>query len=436
MYPNPATALPLPPRPNLEQYRKQAKDLVKACKSGDRDALRAWAAKWIETLVALQEAAIPPELRAEMENQVDPITEFARGQLADSCALADAQFVLARVHGFKSWPRFAKHIEALIHAGSPVSTFESAVEAIIEGDVATLGRLLREDPDLIRARSTREHRATLLHYVGANGFENYRQKSPRNAVEVAKILLEAGAEVDALPEGAIGLGTPLGFVATSIHPKRAGVQIELLETLLDHGASVDGVPGGWNPLIAALHNGRPQAAEFLARRGARLDLEGAAGVGRLDSVKSFFNEDGSLKANATKAQMENGFLWACEYGRNSVIDFLLEKGVDLHTQGNTGLTGLHWAIVGGQLDTIRLLLERGASLETMNVYGGTALGQVLWCAINGDPAIDYVPILDTLIGAGAKIEPGSLAWLAGQEGRSSPAKARFEEALRRHGAES
>ena len=256
MYPNPATALPLPPRPNLEQYRKLAKDLVKACKSGDRDALRAWAVKWIETLVALQGTAIPPELRAEIERQIDPIAEFAHNQLADSCALADAQFVLARVQGFESWPRFAKHIEALIHASSPVSKFESAVEAIIEGDVATLKQLLRENPELIRARSTREHRATLLHYVGANGFEGYRQKSPKNAVHVAKILLDAGAEVDALPEGAIGLGTPLGFVATSLHPARAGVQIELLETLLDHGASVDGAPGGWTPLVAALgHDG-------------------------------------------------------------------------------------------------------------------------------------------------------------------------------------
>ena len=29
MYPNPQDALPLPPRPSVEQYRKRAKDLVK-----------------------------------------------------------------------------------------------------------------------------------------------------------------------------------------------------------------------------------------------------------------------------------------------------------------------------------------------------------------------------------------------------------------------
>jgi hypothetical protein len=34
----------------------------------------------------------------------------------------------------------------------------------------------------------------------------------------------------------------------------------------------------------------------------RLDLEGAAGVGRLDVVKSFFNDDGSLKPPAGRRE--------------------------------------------------------------------------------------------------------------------------------------
>ena len=67
--------------------------------------------------------------------------------------------------------------------------FEEAADAVVEGDIATLEHLLDEDPSLIHARSTREHRCTLLHYVGANGFESFRQKSPPNAVEVAELLL-------------------------------------------------------------------------------------------------------------------------------------------------------------------------------------------------------------------------------------------------------
>ena len=227
------------------------------------------------------------------------------------------------MHGFESWPKFAKHIEALTRAGSPISKFESAVEAIITGDVTTLEQLLREDPELIRARSTREHAATLLHYVAANGVENYRQKTPKNAVKVAEILLKAGAEVDASAEMYGGGDTTLGLVVTSVHPERAGVQIELIEALLEHGAVID---GGGRPSNGCLHNDRPQAAEFLAARGARLNLEGAAGVGRLDIVKSYFNDDGSLKPPATEKQMKDGFAWACEFGRTSVVDFLLQRG--------------------------------------------------------------------------------------------------------------
>ena len=56
MYPNPQQALPLPTRPNVEQYKTLAKDLVKACKSGEPAAVREWAVRWIEKLAALQHA--------------------------------------------------------------------------------------------------------------------------------------------------------------------------------------------------------------------------------------------------------------------------------------------------------------------------------------------------------------------------------------------
>jgi ankyrin repeat protein len=401
----------IPARPSLEQYRKQAKDLLKAFKSGDSDAIQ--------------------RIKRHHPHPSQPPDS---GSLSSKFTLADAQVVLAREHAFESWPKFAKHIEALTSANSPVSQFELAADAIVAGSAAMLKRLLRENPQLIRERSTRVHRARLLHYVAANGFEDYRQKSPKNVVEIAKLLLSAGAEVDAVAD-AYSHETTLGLVASSVHPKLAGVQIALLEALLEAGAAIDGVPGASNPLISALRNGHGEAAKFLVERGARLDLEGAAGVGRLDVVQSFFGHDGNLKATATKAQMESGFLWACEYGRNNVVEFLLQKGMDVNAQADTGLTGLHWAVVGGQLATIKLLLKRKAPLEAKNVYGGTALGQALWSALNGDSGIDYVEIIDTLIEGGAKIEPGSLAWLAGQRGASAT-KVRLEALLHLHGTTS
>jgi ankyrin repeat protein len=375
-------------------------------------------------LTRLQQPSVEPAPEW-LQGPADQVAEFARTSLTKSeCALADAQFVIARAHGFKSWPTFARHIEALTLAGSPVSKFETAADAIIAGDLAQLQSLLREDPELIRSRSTREHGATLLHYVSANGVENFRQKTPTNAVEVTEILLQAGAEVDAAADLYGGGSTTLGLVATSIHPWLAGVQNAMLEVLLDHGAAIDGLPAGWNPLVAALHNDRPEAAAFLAARGASLDLEGAAGVGRLDVVKSFVLDDSVGASDSDRlAQLQSGFIWACEYGHAQVVEYLLDKGVDLRAGENTGQTALHLAAHRGQLEIIKLLLDRGAPLEAKNVYGGTVLGQATWSVVHGQRTIDFVPVIEMLLAAGAKIE----------EADYPTGNPRVDELLRRHG---
>ena len=56
-------ALPLPPRPNIEQYKKLARDFQHACKSGEPAAVREWAAGWTEALARLQGRVVTPELQ-------------------------------------------------------------------------------------------------------------------------------------------------------------------------------------------------------------------------------------------------------------------------------------------------------------------------------------------------------------------------------------
>src|SRR4029078_2759197 len=150
-------------------------------------------------------------------------------------------------------PLLAATSNGLIRESPPTSLFESAVDAVVGGDAATLQRLLREHPELATAQSSREHRATLLHSVSGNGGEDFRQKTPKNIVEIARILLDAGADVNAVSDSYGGQDTPLLLTATSVHPAIAGVQIPLLEFLIERGAKIDWPKGG--DVNACLHNG-------------------------------------------------------------------------------------------------------------------------------------------------------------------------------------
>jgi ankyrin repeat protein len=460
--------------PNLEQYKKQAKDLLKGCKAGDPEALGriqahhprvakatlaaaqfviarehgfdSWPkfakqivrltgadpfmAVWKSAEDAVVAGDVPTLERLLHEHKQMFRTERPQsswlGGLTPDYSAADARSIIVCNHDFESWDQFASYAEALKHSKSPVAHFEGAVDAIVIGDADSLERLLRHNPDLIRARSTRRHHSTLLHYVGANGVEGFRQRTPPNAVQITEMLLKAGAEVDAVADMYGGGATTLGLVATSIHPKVAGVLHALIDVLLAHGARIDARGSGHGQALVngCLANGRDDAAEFLASRGAPLDLEGAAGVGRLDIVKSFFNPDGSLKETATMAQMKDGFTWACEYGRTAVVEYLLDHGIDVREflPRPHGQTGLHWAAYGGHLDTVKLLLERCAPVDVKDQrFGGTPLGWALhgWNEQKRDAAVNdaYYDVVALLVAAGAPVETG---WLSDENARANP----------------
>ena len=426
MFPNAQDALPLPRRPDVERYKNLAKDLVKACKSDDEDAIVDWADKWVTMLAKQCGVEFRRPLPVIMSRWTDQVARFVQRKISEQdgrCRLSDAQFIIARSHGFDTWARFLKHLNGLKENGSAISRFETAADAIIKGDIKSLKRLLRDDPRLVRARSTRQHEATLLHYVSANGVEGYRQKTPANIVEITELLLQSGAEVDAEADVYGGGSTTLGLVATSVHPFRAGVQNPLLQLLLDYGAEIDHKTGAGNrqsSVVGALANGRPEAATYLAERGARLNLEAAAGVGRLDVVKSFFKDD----RTPAKKRLQSAFLYACGGGQKEVVEFLLTKGVDLADGGRVGQTPLHWAVIDGQLEMVKLLLKHNPPLESRNIYGGTVLGQTMWSAAHGGEAKVYAEIIKTLIEAGARVPP-----------RHVPVNKSIDDLLRRYGSE-
>ena len=84
----------LPSRPSLEQYKKQAKDLLHQSKASAPEALQRF------------RKYLPPQ-------------KLSRGKFS----LTDAQLVIAREHGFESWPRFTRAIELV-----KVSKFRGSAE--------------------------------------------------------------------------------------------------------------------------------------------------------------------------------------------------------------------------------------------------------------------------------------------------------------------
>lgn len=383
----------LPARPSLEQYKKQAKDLVKACRAGDPEALRR-----ID--------------HQHPRHEPDPGRRWT---------LSDAQFAIAREYGFVSWTRFTHHLAGL--ASGTIRSYEAAADAIVEGDLGALEALLDSDSGLVRRRSTRTHGGTLLHYVAANGVEPFRQKTPPNAVEIAELLLRNDAEPDATAFMYSEQATTMEMLVSSAHPYDAGVQVDLVHTLLDFGAAVDGPAGDGAPLLTAVLFQYVEAAEALAGRGARVDsVVTAAGLGRDDLVREFVDDDGVLKPTVRPARLraprptsdprvnvEWALICAATLGHTAVVDVLSERGTDLTAKGPAGFTALHWAAVHGRRDIVELLLERGAGAaleDTDNHHHSTVLGCAIWAATNGSTgaSTNAVAVVERLLAAGARTD--------------------------------
>jgi ankyrin repeat protein len=411
--------LPLPPRPDIDQYRKRAKSLVVAANSGDPNAVNQWAEEWLRALTKLLNVEITDFVQGSFDRAVEGLekevaTRRARGEFA----LADAQHLIAQAHSYENWASLAAEIEAL-RTVSRTSAFEQAADAVVSGDLATLDELLKKHPDLVHEKSKRTHHVTLLHYIAANGVEDFRQKTPPNAIEIAERLIAAGAKVDALADtyGGDVYQTTMNLLVSSTHPAEAGLQSKLAEVLLDHGAAIDGLAKDSSPILTALAFGYRDSADTLARRGAAIDhVVVAAAVGRLDLVRQWVIDPNTLARehgpyhgpywvhipDDTKGQIEMALVWACKFGRADVARYLLELGVDAASKDNDSMTALHWASARGLLDVIEILLAKGAPLEVRNTWGGTVVDSTAWFAGNYPmPEADYPRVIERLLAAGA-----------------------------------
>lgn len=362
----------------LAAYVRQADELFTGWQSGDAGAIgifRTKHPKFLDDKI--------PWLERRMTDEDVRATPIDRD---------DAAMALARAYDFRDWAALEQWVSEVTVAGSPVWRFENAADAIVTGDAVRLRRLLSEDPELVHARSTRVthfdppvHRATLLHYLAANGVEGYRQRSPANAVEIAVILLDAGADPNAL-QGSYGSeNTTMAMLVSSEPPRTAGVLLGILHALIDRGASVAPLGTGHcaDPVMTALIFGNADAALALEQRGANVStLPAAAALGRIDVVTR-------LLPLASSAERHRALALAAQHGRTDVVRVLLDAGEDPDRYNPEGYhahaTPLHQSIANGRFETAKLLIERGARIDIKDrIYQSTAMGWAEYC---NQPAI-------------------------------------------------
>jgi hypothetical protein len=198
-------------RPELEvrEYLDRlARRLLEGHLNGDQ-AVTVQLSSWLPRLVGASDARI----------------------MTSALSIQETRLAIAREHGFPTWDDVAKDGFLRFEEG-----FEQAIQAIISGNLEHLEALLQEDPTLVHKRSPYGHRATLLHYVAANGVETHRQKVPRNAAHVARRLIRAGADVNATAMVYGKDSTALALLLSSSHPEDAGVREEVANVLREEGA--------------------------------------------------------------------------------------------------------------------------------------------------------------------------------------------------------
>jgi ankyrin repeat protein len=283
----------LPARPDPAQQRKLAKDLLRAWRRHDPDAIS--------------------RVRAQLPDKPD-------------IALADAQFVLAREYGFANWRELMERIETHhFELLPPVDKFKLAVK---HGTAAQVRRVLTEhaearaainqtifgfdSPALLAANQSPDKVRVLLEFGAdpnrksdwwAGGFHALYGASP----EAAALLLAAGATPDACAAAHLDRADLLTEMVAAdpsrVHERGGDGQTPLhfarsrqvVDLLLDAGADIDATDVDHRSTAAHwMLDSRAELARYLADRGATVDIFLAAALGLTRRAVELLTEDPSL----------------------------------------------------------------------------------------------------------------------------------------------
>ena len=230
--------------------------------------------------------------------------------------------------------------------------FEAAVAALDSGDLGALATLLADHPELVRdrwvAHSDDAYFADpyLLWFVANNPIRDERMAP--DIVELTQVIIEVAEEhaVESLQQQ---LDYTVALVASGRVPRDAGVQLDLIDALVEAGADP-------NALEPALAHRETAAAVRLVERGAALTLLAAVCLDRRDDVAR-------LVVDATADELFIALAGAAIYGNTWALRELIDHGASPNGFCPDGFhahsTPLHQAVFSGSLDAVRVLVDAG-----------------------------------------------------------------------------
>jgi hypothetical protein len=193
--------------------------------------------------------------------------------------------------------------------------------AVRGGNIDLIRRLLSDTPELARARFGAIVRGTrtALHFV--TDWPGYFPSGP----EIAKLLIDAGADPNALTTGR-GSETPGPGSETPLHWAASSDDVDVALALIDGGADLETPDGSiGTPLDNAVGYGCWLVARLLVARGARVEKVWHAGaLGMLDRLEAL------LAVEIDPEQISQGFWHACAAGQRRAAERLLTAGADLN----------------------------------------------------------------------------------------------------------